>query len=167
MVSFGAGDPFSNEEVPESESGRPFPPCFACVLPVSPSVVSDSLWAVTRQTPLSMKFSRQEYWTGLPFPSPGDLPNPGIEPGSPTLQADSLPFEPPGSLTHNSAACAAGPGPWTGEADVQGVLSCCPGGTDALDRYAGQGAALLNSRPGLGWLGWERGRGGELLFPEG
>ena len=38
----------------------------------------------------------QEYWRGLPFPSPGDLPDPGIEPGSPTLQADSLPSEPPG-----------------------------------------------------------------------
>ena len=47
------------------------------------------------QAPLSMGFSRQEYWSGLPFPSPGDLPNPGIEPGSPTLQADALPFEPP------------------------------------------------------------------------
>ena len=42
-----------------------------------------------------MEFSRQEYWSGLPFPSPGDLPDPGIEPGSPTLQADSLPSEPP------------------------------------------------------------------------
>ena len=42
-----------------------------------------------------MEFSRQEYWSGLPLPSPGDLPNPGIESGSPTLQADSLPFEPP------------------------------------------------------------------------
>ena len=42
-----------------------------------------------------MKFSRQEYWSGLPFPSPGDLPNPGIKPGSPTLQADSLLSEPP------------------------------------------------------------------------
>ena len=40
--------------------------------------------------------SRQEYWSGLPFPSPGDLPNPGIKPGSPALQVDSLPFEPPG-----------------------------------------------------------------------
>ena len=48
------------------------------------------------QAPLSMGFSRQEYWIGLPFPSPGDLPYPGIEPGSPTLQADSLPSEPPG-----------------------------------------------------------------------
>ena len=51
---------------------------------------------VARQAPLSMKFSRQEYWSGLPFPSPGDLPDPGMEPGSPALQADSLPSEPPG-----------------------------------------------------------------------
>ena len=43
-----------------------------------------------------MEFSRQGYWSGLPFPSPGDLPDPGIEPGSPTLQADTLPSEPPG-----------------------------------------------------------------------
>ena len=43
-----------------------------------------------------MEFSRQEYWGELPFPSPGDLPDPGIKPGSPTLQADSLPSEPPG-----------------------------------------------------------------------
>ena len=48
---------------------------------------------MARQAPLSMGFSRQEYWSGLPFPSPEDLPNPGIEPGSPALQADSLPFE--------------------------------------------------------------------------
>ena len=45
-----------------------------------------------------MGFSREEYWSGLPFPSPGDLPHPGIEPGSPALQADSLPSEPPGNL---------------------------------------------------------------------
>jgi len=44
-------------------------------------------WTVARQDPLSMGFSRQEYWSGLPFPSPWDLPNPGIEPGSPALQA--------------------------------------------------------------------------------
>ena len=50
-------------------------------------------WAVACQDPLSMGFSRQEYWSGLPFPSPGDLPNPGIEPRSPELQADSLPME--------------------------------------------------------------------------
>ena len=49
------------------------------------------LWTVALQAPLSMEFSRQEYWSGLPFPSPGDLPDPGAEPESPTLQADSLP----------------------------------------------------------------------------
>ena len=54
-----------------------------------------TLWTVARQAPLSMRFSRQEYWSGLPFPFPGDLPNPGIEPMSPALQADSLPSEPP------------------------------------------------------------------------
>ena len=53
-------------------------------------------WTVAYQAPQSMEFSRQEYWSGLPFPSPGDLPNPGIEPGSPALQADALPSEPPG-----------------------------------------------------------------------
>ena len=53
-------------------------------------------WTVAHQTPLSMGFSRQEYWSGLPCPPPGDLPNPGIEPKSPALQEDSLPSEPPG-----------------------------------------------------------------------
>ena len=53
-------------------------------------------WTVAHQAPLSMGFSRQEYWSGLPFPSPGDLPNPGIEPMSPALQADALTSEPPG-----------------------------------------------------------------------
>ena len=53
-------------------------------------------WTVACQAPLSMKFSRQEYWSGLPFPSTRDLPNPGIEPRSPALQADSLPSELPG-----------------------------------------------------------------------
>ena len=53
-------------------------------------------WTVAHQAPLTLEFSRQESWSGLPFPSPGDLPNPGIEPESPALQADSLPSEPPG-----------------------------------------------------------------------
>ena len=53
-------------------------------------------WTIARQAPLSMEFSMQEYWSGSPFPSPGDLPNPGIEPRFPALQADSLPSEPPG-----------------------------------------------------------------------
>ena len=47
-------------------------------------------WTVALQAPLFMEFSRQEYWNGLPFPSPEDLPDPGIEPGSPALQVDSL-----------------------------------------------------------------------------
>ena len=51
---------------------------------------------VAHQAPPSMGFSRQEYWSGLPFPSPGDLPDPGIKPRSPTLQADALTSEPPG-----------------------------------------------------------------------
>ena len=53
-------------------------------------------WTEGHQAPLSMGFSRQEYWSGLPFPSPGDLPDPGTEPVSPALQADALLFEPPG-----------------------------------------------------------------------
>ena len=51
-------------------------------------------WTVAEQAPLSMGFSRQEYWGGLPFPSPGDLPGPGMEPGSPASQAVSLLSEP-------------------------------------------------------------------------
>ena len=53
-------------------------------------------WTVAYQVPPSMEFSRQEYWSGLPFPSPGDLPDPGIEPRSPALQAEALLSEPPG-----------------------------------------------------------------------
>ena len=59
-------------------------------------------WTVAYQAPPSMGFSRQEYWSGLPFPSPGDLLNPGIEPGSPALQADALPSEPQGKSEKES-----------------------------------------------------------------
>ena len=59
-------------------------------------------WTIAYQAPQSMEFSRQEYWSGLPFPSPGDLPDPGIEPGSPTLWADALLSEPPGKLNSHS-----------------------------------------------------------------
>ena len=55
-----------------------------------------TLWTVAYQAPPAMGFSRQKYWSGLPFPSPGDLPNPGIKPRSPALQADDLPSELPG-----------------------------------------------------------------------
>ena len=53
-------------------------------------------WTVAHQAPHPWEFSRQGYWSGLPFPTPGDLPNPGIKPRSPMLQVDSLPAEPPG-----------------------------------------------------------------------
>ena len=56
---------------------------------------------IAHQAPLSMGFPRQEYWSGLPFLSSGDLPNPGIEPRSPTLRADALPSEPPGKQVSN------------------------------------------------------------------
>ena len=61
-------------------------------------------WIVAYQTSLSMGFSRQEYWSGLPFPSPGDLPDPGIEPGPPALEADALTSEPPGKPKINYAS---------------------------------------------------------------
>ena len=85
---------------PGSETKIPHALCAV----LSHSVMSDSL------QPCGLKpakllcpwgFSRQEYWSGLPFPFPGDLPKPGIEPGSPTLQADSLPSEPPGEEYKN------------------------------------------------------------------
>ena len=60
-----------------------------------------NLWTVAHQAPLSMGLSRQEYWSRLPFPSPGDLPDSGIEPRSPTLQADALTSEPSGKA-HDS-----------------------------------------------------------------
>ena len=68
---------------------------FKCVL--SRSVISDSVtaWTVCSLHLCPWGFSRQEYWSGLPFPSPGDLPNPGIKPRSPALQVNSLPSKPP------------------------------------------------------------------------
>ena len=68
---------------------------YVCVC-VSHSVVSNSVtpWTVAHQASLSKRFSRQEYWSGLPFPSPGDLPDPGIEPTFPALQVNSLLSEP-------------------------------------------------------------------------
>ena len=70
---------------------------FACVLSHFGHVqYFATLWLVAHQAPMSMGFSRQEYWSGFSLPSPGDLPDPGIEPMSPVLQAASLLFEPPG-----------------------------------------------------------------------
>ena len=59
-------------------------------------------WTVAHQAPLSMGFSRQGYWNGLPIPSPGDLSKPGIEHRSPTLEADTLTSEPPGKRSHGA-----------------------------------------------------------------
>ena len=58
--------------------------------------LSATPWTVAHQAPLSMGFSRQDYWSGLPFPSPGDLPDPGIEPTSPALAGGFLTTVPPG-----------------------------------------------------------------------
>ena len=63
---------------------------FTCLCVVTCVQLFTTFCTVARQAPLFVEFSRQEYWSGLPFPSPGDLPNPGIEPGSPALEADSL-----------------------------------------------------------------------------
>ena len=69
----------------ESDTGV----CF-CFLVAKSCPTLATPWTVARQAPLSMGVPRQEYWSGLPFPSPGDLPDPAIEPGSPALQANSL-----------------------------------------------------------------------------
>ena len=61
-------------------------------------ILCNPMNCIARQVPLSMGFSRQECWSELPFPPPGDLPNPGIEPASPALQADSLPLNHLGSI---------------------------------------------------------------------
>ena len=65
-----------------------------CVCTLSHVQLFVTPWSVAHQAPLSVGFSRQDYWSGLPLPSPGDLPNPGMESGSPVLQVDSLPSEP-------------------------------------------------------------------------
>ena len=71
----------------------------ACAQSLSGVQLLATPWTVACQAPLSMGFPRQEYWSRLPFPPPGDLPNPGIEPGSPALQAGALTSEPPGKPT--------------------------------------------------------------------
>ena len=69
-------------------------------------------WTVAYQAPQSMEFSRQEYWSGLPFPSPEDLPTPGIEAGSPVLQADNLPSEPAFSSVQSLSRVRLFATPW-------------------------------------------------------
>ena len=79
--------------------------CVVCVCePLSHVQLFVTPWTVACQAPLSMRFSRKEHWSGLPFPSPGDLPDPGIEPRSPALEADPLVSEPPGKPRHSGMA---------------------------------------------------------------
>ena len=82
--------------------GKDFPSVLGASYVLSCVKLFVTLWTVACQTPQSMEFSRQECWSGLPCPPPGDLPYPRNEPASPmspTLQADSLPAEPSGKLT--------------------------------------------------------------------
>ena len=74
-----------------------------------------TLWTVVYKAPLSMEFSRQEYWSGLPFPSPGDLPDSGIEHRSAALRADALPSEPTQAFLENTKT-------WKNEKRVAGYL---------------------------------------------
>ena len=99
-VAVALGEPCEEKADLLPSGGRHGFCCVCCVFTrVSRSVVSDSLrphGLIDHQLPLSMRLSRQEYWSGFPCPSPEDLPGPGIEPGSPALHADSLPVEPQG-----------------------------------------------------------------------
>ena len=101
-------------------------------------VVSDPLatpWTVACQAALSVGFSRQEYWSGLPFPPTGDLPDPGIEPRFPALQSDSIPCEPPGKRKESTKhLCAEAPG---SEECLDLILSskCGPKWTQSLPSW--------------------------------
>ena len=112
-------------------------------------------WTVAHQAPPSMEFSRQEYWSGLSFPSPGDLPDPGIEPRSPELQADALPSEPPGKHQKSQMefsrpeSLSGWPFPSLGDLPNPGIE---PVTQDSLSHF-------LNGRnhyalEGIGWLTW-------------
>ena len=79
-------------------------------------------WTVACQAPLSVGFSREEYWSGLPFLSPGDLPDPGIEPRSPTLQADSLPSEEKKKRGYMSEYIKGLEGAWQIVNDIYGLF---------------------------------------------
>ena len=81
-----------------------------------------TLWTVAHQAPLFMEFSREKYWSGLPYPPPGDLPNPGIEPRSPILQADSLPSGKPKNTGEDSLSLFQGI--FLTQESKQGLLHC-------------------------------------------
>ena len=104
--------------------------------------------------PLCMGFSRQEYWSGSPFPSPGDLPNPGIEPGSRALPADTLPSEPPGKPhSPTPAKLGGGPGgpysrfyPWLTPASAL-IFRFPPADMEGFGWNKGSGWPLINISP--------------------
>ena len=84
-----------------------------------------TLWTVARQAPLSIGFSRQEYWSGLPCPPPGDFPNPGIKPRSSALQADYLSSEPPGKPKNTGVgSLSLLQGNFPTQESNQGLLHC-------------------------------------------
>ena len=116
------------------------PQAFSCVM-LSCVQLFATLWTVAHQAPPSMGFSRQEYWSGLPFPSPGDLPNPGIEPRCPTLLADTLTSEPPGK-----PSCSK----W-------GLLSSCDARAAHCGGFSCWEAQVLGIRASLvvAWRAWE------------
>ena len=91
-----AGSVVAPQELSCSEACDILVPCEVKVKSLSCVQLFATPWPVAYQAPLSMGFSRREYWTGLPFPSTEDLPNPGIEPESPALRADALTSKPPG-----------------------------------------------------------------------
>ena len=90
-------------------------------------------WTVAYQASPSMGFSRQEYWSAVPLPSPGDLPNPGIKPGSPALEADALTSEPPGG----DASSIPGLGRSPGEGNGNSLQYSCPGKSHRQRSLAG------------------------------
>ena len=95
--------PWDHKELEKEEQKFPKISRRKEIIKIWAEIIETEIWTVAYQAPLSMGFSRQECWSGLPFPSPGDLPDPGIEPGSPTLQANALPSEPPGKLKRNNS----------------------------------------------------------------
>ena len=116
--------------------------------PIHPVSDSATRWTVAHWAAPSMGLSRQEYWSGLPFPSAGDLPDPGIEPGSPTLQADTLTSEPPGKPPGS---------PWEAPLGNQptSTLSASPLWEERLTRASASDYCSLF--PQQGWL-----QGGQL-----
>ena len=81
----------------------------------SPVLLFLTLWTVAYQAPPSIEFSRQEYWSGLPFPFPWDPPDPGIKPWSPAFQADTLTSEPPGKSSPDTKSQLIGKDPDVGK----------------------------------------------------